>query len=497
MADVHGLVKGIKGLTPGEVIELAEAMGQEFDELDAEPATLPVVREQHALVASSEVVLRSGGVRAMAARKGRAVDSPERSRAGRSVLVAAAGMHGIAPGEAIADRYELAEHMAATLTRMDRSAPPRGRVLLASASWSYPEHRQLTDDADRNWRIVDRICHPMALVASGGICQPVNVDYAVPTWATAERPLRDGLPGFQATRGGLRYVTPPTVGDLAAATTVWTEATDADPGDATKPVLQVVCGTEETVLLDAVPTRLQFGNMQSRFAPEQVAANTDLAIAAAARIAENNLLGLIAAQCVADVTSAVVLGATRDLLTVVGQAAAGLRSLHRISSTMMLTAVLPAWARELLRVDLAREIGHAQTDSWNSLALTDDQVDELLRARGVNPIWHLDGQAADGEVYPNQYFGTQSASSAVNPFPAKLVWYLFPEGAIQFLDGGRLDLGVVRDSVLDSTNDYETFVETFESIAFRGFTGAAIQYVTDVCATGLSAGTSDTTGDCA
>lgn len=28
---------------------------------------------------------------------------------------------------------------------------------------------------------------------------------------------------------------------------------------------------------------------------------------------------------------------------------------------------------------------------------------------------------------------------------------------MQYLDGGRLDLGVVRDLTLDATNDYETF----------------------------------------
>jgi hypothetical protein len=41
-------------------------------------------------------------------------------------------------------------------------------------------------------------------------------------------------------------------------------------------------------------------------------------------------------------------------------------------------------------------------------------------------------------------------------------------GTFQFLDGRRLDLGVVRDSTLDATNDYETFLELFEGIAFRG-----------------------------
>ena len=163
----------------------------------------------------------------------------------------------------------------------------------------------------------------------------------------------------------------------------------------------------------------------------------------------------------------------------------------------MLTAMLPAWARKLIRIDLAREIAHAQNADWNSLALIDDQVDELLRARGVNPIWHLDRQAADGSVYPNQYFGSRSASGPVSAFPAKMTWYLFPEGAVQFLDAGRLDLGVVRDSVLDSTNDFELMVESFETLAFRGFSGAAIQYLSTLCANGTSTGTIATSASCA
>ena len=56
----------------------------------------------------------------------------------------------------------------------------------------------------------------------------------------------------------------------------------------------------------------------------------------------------------------------------------------------------------------------------------------------------------------------------------------------QFLDAGRLDLGVVRDSTLDATNDYEVFTEQFESVAFRGFASGAIQFVSSLTATGAS-----------
>jgi hypothetical protein len=68
-----------------------------------------------------------------------------------------------------------------------------------------------------------------------------------------------------------------------------------------------------------------------------------------------------------------------------------------------------------------------------------------------------------------------------------LAWFLYVEGTFQFLDGGRLDIGVVRDSVLDGTNDYETFVETFEGVAYRGIEAYQVQQPLKV--TGGSAGT--------
>jgi hypothetical protein len=83
----------------------------------------------------------------------------------------------------------------------------------------------------------------------------------------------------------------------------------------------------------------------------------------------------------------------------------------------------------------------------------------------------------------------QTAAGAIEQFPTTVVWYLFPEGFFQFLDAGRLDLGVVRDSTLDATNDYETFVETFEGVANRSFAKGVWQILSSVKATGGSAAT--------
>jgi hypothetical protein len=450
---------------------------------------------------AEEVAVAASGVRAVAAgTRGRKPEgSPEAgssSRRGRARVLVASAFGG---SEETEDRMAVARVMCDRLGRMMRHGPPQGVALCASAEWEYPEDRDLRNkDAFEVSKIMEATSGVQAVVASGGICLPVNVDYAIPTFATADRPLKEGLPSYQATRGGLRFVEPPDIGPLGAATGVWTAATDAEPLAATKPVFSVSCGTEQLVYVAAISTRVGFGNMQSRFQPELVAANTDLAIAAAARKAELRLLELIQEKCVKDVTSAKVLGATRDLATAVQQATAFFRYYHRLPRGLTLTAVFPDWLKEVIKIDLARETAHQQDSSWNSLMISDQQVEDLVRAWGVNPIWTLDAlpEKAGGTGYPTQQLALQAAEGAINKFPTKLVWNMFPEGSMQFLDGGRLDLGVVRDSTLDATNDYETFVETFEGLADRGFANSALQLVTELCANGKS-GATETVSTCA
>lgn len=467
----------------------AKAAEEEAAKAEAEAAAEP---------AEPAAVAAAGTVARMAARSGRTKPSPgqipERNRA---TLVASGRMRGIEPGAKIEDRYQLADAMSDTLNRMDKRGPAQGNVMVASSRWQYPEDRRLTDDQDHNARIMDAVTHPTALAASGGICAPTNVDYSMGVWATADRPLRDGFPSFEATRGGLLFTPPPDIGVWAGATGIWTEATDAAPGIATKPILSLQCANPVQVYVEAISTRIGFGNMQSRFSPEQVAANTDVAMAMAARIAENNLLNLLAALCNQNVSSAVSLGATRDLIMALHQAVTAYRNAHRIPDTQTITAVFPIWIRALIKIDLARELAHANDASFNVLMISDDQVDDLFRATGVNPIYHLDGQPNTVSGGVAQTFAIQPAGQAIETFPTKCVWYLYPEGQVQFLDGGRLDLGVVRDSTLDATNDYETFVEVFEALAFRGFNGGAIQYVSTLCADGASAATVSTVGSCA
>jgi hypothetical protein len=475
----------------GDEEEAPEAEAEKDDEEEApeEGAEAEAESEAEPVVAAGA---SKGRVRRMAARSAGTGRSPESEAdtANRAVVIASGALRSWDPTKPIETKTDLAQAMSDTLKRMDRRSAARGDVLLASATWDYPEDRILTDDQAHNEQVLEAVLSPEAITASGGVCAPVNVDYAVPTWSTAERPLKSGLAAFQVSRGGLRYITPPDFTELEGATGIWSEATDAAPGVETKPVIHVTCGEEQVVFVDAVPTRLGFGNMQGQFSPEYVAANTDLAIVAAARIAENNLLKHIEAACLKNIKQKKVISATRDMVTNLHQAVQAYRWLHRIAPTVPLTAILPEWFKSVIKIDIARETAHQQGTDWNSLDISDAQVESLITACGVNPIWHLDGQAEPAsKAYPLQGFASFAEAGEFweKIFPAKVAWYLFVEGTIQFLDGGRLDLGVVRDSTLDATNDYETFVETFEGIAFRGFTHGALQFVSEWVALGQSA----------
>jgi hypothetical protein len=86
-------------------------------------------------------------------------------------------------------------------------------------------------------------------------------------------------------------------------------------------------------------------------------------------------------------------------------------------------------------------------------------------------------------------FPAQAAGALVD-FPTTIVWYLFAEGTFLFLDGGTLDLGIVRDSALVSTNDYRMFVETFEGVAKVGIESIKVTTTTHIA--GGVAGTVDT-----
>src|SRR5205823_5434691 len=76
--------------------------------------------------------------------------------------------------------------------------------------------------------------------------------------------------------------------------------------------------------------------------------------AAFSRVFETSLLDDIDASCTA-VTTTQVIGATRDLLANMAQAAARYRSFHRMPANARLRVLAPSWVPEMVAADLIRQ----------------------------------------------------------------------------------------------------------------------------------------------
>jgi hypothetical protein len=327
---------------------------------------------------------------------------------------------------------------------------------------------------------------PQAITAAGGLCAPVEVRYDIFGLGEVDsRPVKDALAGFNAARGGIRYLTSPTIADLDGASSLWTLQDDIDAAtagapDPVKPCLRVACGDEVTVYTDAIPLCLTFGNLNARAYPELVRRHNELALVQHARYAETRLLTRIGALSTA-VTTTRKIGATADLLASVDRAVSAYRNRHRMAPNAPLRMMAPEWLRALLRADLAYRMPGDGID--NSFAIADATIAAFFRTRNVNISWFLDGETG-------QVFSAQTAGSLLD-FPDNVIWYLFSEGTFLFLDGGTLDLGLVRDSTLIGTNDYKTFVETFEGVAKVGI--ESLRVTSRLEPTGMAGGTVDLT----
>ncbi len=372
-------------------------------------------------------------------------------------ITAGADIPGYTAGSSIDDMSGVAEAMAKRIHTLRRVNGGDGEQhIVASVTTQYPEDRTLSTDAESNWNKIQKVVGPEALVASGGHQAPFEVKYDIFGLGTAVRPVRDCLPRFQADRGGIRYIVPPVLSDYGSAVGIWTAANDSaeTPSPAAKLSLTVAAASETTVSTDAVTLQLQFGNLLTRAYPELIARHNELGLIQHAREAEGNLLTKIGTASTA-VTSTSVVGLARDFLVQLGRAATAYRSRHRLEADAPLRVIMPAWIKDAMAADLTLSMPGDST--LNAYA----EIEGYIAARGINVCYSLDiagGTAA---------FAAQDGG-AMNEFPDTFIWYMFAEGSFLFLDGGTMDLGIIRDSTLVGTNDYKMFVETFENVAKVG-----------------------------
>lgn len=398
-------------------------------------------------------------------------------------ITAGADIPGVSAGSELPNLTAVADALTKRIHAMRKTSGGDGEQLtIASFSTQYPEDRILhKDHFNENGSKIANVISPEAVTAAGGLVAPVEVRYDIFGLGSDARPVRDALAVFgayNADRGGIQFAAPPALADLTGAVSLWTIQDDIDAAttgapDPVKPCIRVTGGANVTVYTDAVPLCITFGNMNARAYPELVEKQTKLGMVQHARFAETRLLTRIGNLSTA-VTTVAELGAARDILVAVDQAVAGYRGRHRYEGG--LRAFFPVWAKNAIRADIAKQL-----PGDDALALADAQIDAFFEVRGVNVTYTLDGETG-------QIIGAQAAG-ALNAYPANVIWYLFAEGTFLFLDGGNLDIGLVRDSKLNGTNDYQIFFETFEGVAKIGI--ESLKVTTPVSIWGSSSATTE------
>jgi hypothetical protein len=355
------------------------------------------------------------------------------------------------------------------------------RIPLASARFAFDESMVLRgDDHAGNLEKIAAIGSPFlgrdsmeALVASGGICAPPTPFYDVPGFASRERPVRDTFASFNAVRGGVLVPSVSTIGSITSAITVIEEADDAQGGTfATKSCQDMECADWTEVLVGIISHCREYGNLNARTWPEGIALENDNTMAAHSRVADRRLLDRIKVLSL-EVTAGHVYNAMHDFIYAALRAKASIRNLLRAPlEGLGYTVLAPEWLIELFQADSAA-MDHEE--KYVSRA----RIEAILGQYDIRVSWYKDSPTGAG-----QDFGAEVDSTGVDNFPSIVEWSMSINGSFIHLDGGDLELGLVRDSSLNSSNDYQMFGETFENIARIGPLQGTRWFRSTICPSG-------------
>lgn len=319
---------------------------------------------------------------------------------------------------------------------------------------------QLGRDEIANFTVMEEMRRAVEpIVASGGNCAPFAPRYDVFNVAEPQSPVEQALPVLGAPRGGVRYVVGPSWTDAREGVRVTTTAEDADgyaPDGPTprKPCVALECPPIVECEVDAVSRCVQFGNLQYRTFPELVDVFLEHLAVAFAEEKEVTYLDAIDAGSTW-VTGGIDYGATRSSYYTLALALHAYRKRNHMSLDAPLQVLAPDSFVPLIKADMVND----NTMGLGFLGASAETVArELLSSLNASVAWYYDG-ASDYSL-TEQMAGSQAGDgAALNPWACDLRFYIYAPGTWARLDGGTLDVGLIRDSELNATNDLQFFAE--------------------------------------
>lgn len=358
------------------------------------------------------------------------------------------------------------------------------KTKVARAEFDFPEERTLDgkDDMEKIRAVLPEHVQFMgrsgghggeALTASGGLCAPLTPLYSMPNFGTEAEPVWDSLPVFAARRGGVNVPTPTYIADITSAISSISEANDALGGTfATKSCQDLTCPTYTETAVNIFAHCREYGNLNARAWPEKIAHENALTMQALARVSEGFMLDRIKSFFPNVTNGATTLGSLIYVVEAIVRARFGIIGRLRMPRETRFRALLPYWVPDILALDTV-STPFERFRSKESLV-------EYLRALGIDPVFYLDTPSTGTTQLPD----SSQTAAAIDSTPANVQWAIYPEGAVLGIDMGTLELGIVRDSVLNSTNDFQVFGERFRNVALLGPAQSGMWVTTTYCSQG-------------
>ena len=408
--------------------------------------------EPEAVTASSAAEVKITRVASLAAATANAPVIPAKS-GDDLVITAAAATSGVQIGS----RFEDSDSLVAAFQGIARSlAPSHGNPSFQSVASIKNNFEFVIDGLGTKPNDIESLLRDLrsrdrqeALVAGGGWCAPSEIRYDFFNIA-----CQDGmvdLPTVGVRRGGIQFPNSPSLADVftgaftnATNPWLWTEADDtaAATGSPTKPCVRVDCPDFEEVRLECYGICLTAGNLTDYAYPEATRNHLSLLMAAHYHAMNQRYLTQMVnlSTFAGQIPAATGTGILSDAPAATALAADDYRTRYGMCDDDVLEVVFPRWVKDAMRIDHLRRNGF-----WAS-PLSDADINRLFTANRVRVQWVNDWQV--------RAVGQPGNATPLVDWPATVDFMIYAAGTFIRGNGLSLDLGVVRDSVLNETNDH-------------------------------------------
>jgi hypothetical protein len=275
------------------------------------------------------------------------------------------------------------------------------------------------------------------LMASGAWCAPSDTLYDFCENETAEGLF--SLPTVTITHGGLNFTKGPQLADLLADPNFGFIQTEAQAEAGTPKVcFEFECPPFEDYRLDAFGYCFKAPILTASPAgwPELIRRFINLSTIGWQYKMAATMLSRVS-TAIGAATDFVELGSvSADILDALSLQAAIIRQQQFLSPTAVIETVLPIWAKEIFRADMARRSGQAL------LAFTDAQIQQGFAARNLAPQWI------------NAYQPLNVGAGIGTAWPTTLEVMVYPAGTYVWGENDVINLDTVYDSAGLEVNMY-------------------------------------------